>query len=316
MPDKPIFCPVCEGTFGTCSHNFRRGDTVIVECSGCGHFTTEYSAARILTRDPHLKPIQRAALSHSLRRHASSSTKPFHITFKWLKDFLSNARLPTPATQTANLIALIGDSVVEHGEGLVLDIKTHVPVVGTFDHTMLYNLIQQLIDRRIVQSIGREEAGPRLNLTLKGWERYDARKRGRFAGRYGFVAMKFNEPDLDSLIHETVKPAVQEKLNYDLVDMRYVPRAGVIDNLMRTQLRDAAFVLADLTHDNYGAYWEAGYAEGLGKPVIYLCEKAKFEKQKTHFDTNHCTTVLWSSDDLDSFVQQLIATLRNSLIPF
>ena len=38
-------------------------------------------------------------------------------------------------------------------------------------------------------------------------------------------------------------------------------------------IRDAKFVIADLTHDNNGAYWEAGYAEGLGKPVIYICEK-------------------------------------------
>src|SRR3546814_6925901 len=78
--------------------------------------------------------------------------------------------------------------------------------------------------------------------------------------------------------------------------MRNVARAGIIDNIMRSQIRDAAFVIVDLTHDNSGAYWEAGYAEGLGKPVIYICEKAKFDKAKTHFDTNHCTTVVRSEE--------------------
>ena len=155
--------------------------------------------------------------------------------------------------------------------------------------------------------------GFRYGLTLQGWEHYDARKRGHFAGRFGFVAMQFEDPILDPLIRKTVKPALQDKLNYDLIDMRDVAQAGLIDDLMRARIRDAAFVLSDLTHDNSGAYWEAGYAEGLAKPVIYLCEKAKFEKQKTHFDTNHCTTVLWSADDPDPFTQQLIATLRNSL---
>ena len=90
-------------------------------------------------------------------------------------------------------------------------------------------------------------------------------------------------------------------------------RAGVIDNIMRIQIRDSAFVIADLTHDNYGAYWEAGYAEGLGKPVIYICEKTKFDEKKTHFDTNHCTTILWSEDDPEGFGKELIATLRRSL---
>src|SRR3546814_372746 len=95
--------------------------------------------------------------------------------------------------------------------------------------------------------------------------------------------------------------------------MRNVARAGIIDNIMRSQIRDAAFVIVDLTHDNSGAYWEAGYAEGLGKPVIYICEKAKFDKAKTHFDTNHCTTVVWTREKGEEFRAELIATLRRSL---
>lgn len=62
---------------------------------------------------------------------------------------------------------------------------------------------------------------------------------------------------------------------------------------MRIQIRDSAFVIADLTHDNYTErIGRQTYAEGLGKPVIYICEKAKFDKKTPHFDTNHCTTVL------------------------
>ncbi len=90
-------------------------------------------------------------------------------------------------------------------------------------------------------------------------------------------------------------------------------RAGIIDNIMRTQIRDAAFVVVDLTHDNSGAYWEAGYAEGLGKPVIYICEENKFKEAQTHFDTNHCTTVLWSGRGGRDFQKELVATLRRSL---
>ena len=61
-----------------------------------------------------------------------------------------------------------------------------------------------------------------------------------------------------------------------------------------------------------GSYWEAGYAEGLGKPVIYICEKAKFDEVKTHFDTNHSTTVPWSEGKGDEFKRELIATLRRA----
>ena len=152
-----------------------------------------------------------------------------------------------------------------------------------------------------------------ITLALDGWERYEAGKRGDFKGKYGFIAMQFGDSGLDDFVRDVVKPAVKNGTGYDLVDMRDVPRAGIIDDIMRVQIRDSAFVIADLTHDNRGAYWEAGYAEGLGKPVIYICEKTKFEDASTHFDTNHCTTVPWSRSDPDGFRRELIATLRRSL---
>jgi nucleoside 2-deoxyribosyltransferase len=58
------------------------------------------------------------------------------------------------------------------------------------------------------------------------------------------------------------------------------------------EIRACRFLIADLTHANNGAYWEAGFAEGLGKPVTYTCKKSEFAKA-SHFDTNHHLTVLW-----------------------
>lgn len=128
--------------------------------------------------------------------------------------------------------------------------------------------------------------------------------------------MKFNDPELERLVTHVIKPAVKAALGYDVVDLRNVAKAGIIDNILREQIRDAAFVLVDLTHDNSGAYWEAGYAEGLGKPVIYLCERAKFDAAQTHFDTNHCTTVIWATDNEAAFAAELNATIRRSLALF
>jgi nucleoside 2-deoxyribosyltransferase len=72
-------------------------------------------------------------------------------------------------------------------------------------------------------------------------------------------------------------------------------------------------MIADLTDDNEGAYWEAGFAEGLSKPVIFTCEKAKFEEKKTHFDTNHRLTVKWDKDSPQDAAEELKATIRATL---
>ena len=36
-----------------------------------------------------------------------------------------------------------------------------------------------------------------VSLTLDGWELYEAEKRGEFNGNYGFIAMQFDNSELD-----------------------------------------------------------------------------------------------------------------------
>ena len=222
----------------------------------------------------------------------------------------------SPAVLAMNIIRYIGDRVTNSGKP-VQQLTGIARAIGASSNELADELMEELRERGLIRlgdSVRSYDGSLFLNvnLTLDGWEQYEREKRGLFSGNHGFLAMKFGEPDLEAIVTKVVKPATRE-MGYDLVDLRDVARAGVIDNIMRAQIRDAAFVIVDLTHDNSGAYWEAGYAEGLGKPVIYICEKAKFQEASTHFDTNHCTTVPWSRDDDENFRAALIATLRRSL---
>lgn len=145
---------------------------------------------------------------------------------------------------------------------------------------------------------------PALQISLNKWT-----KRQK---QYGFLAMQYGDDELEDLALHHMKPVVSS-FGYQLQDMRELSQSGLIDILMRKALRKAHFVIADLTHGNNGAYWEAGFAEALDKPVIYTCEKSRFDKVKTHFDTNHCTTIIWSSKDLRKFDNDLSDMLRRSL---
>lgn len=224
----------------------------------------------------------------------------------------------SPAIIAMDLIRYIGDRVSESGEPIP-ELAGIAELIHASSEKLANQILEELEQRGLIvvgNSIKAFEGSSFLdiNLTLDGWRQYEDQKQGILSANRGFVAMQFGDRELDSFVKDVIKPAMRE-LGYDLVDMRDVARAGVIDNIMRTQIRDSAFVIADLTHDNSGAYWEAGYAEGLGKPVIYICEKTKFDDESTHFDTNHCTTVPWSKDDPEGFRKELIATLRRSLDP-
>lgn len=216
-----------------------------------------------------------------------------------------------------NLIRYIGDRVSELGRPID-QLSGVAAQIDAPSEEIADSLLEELTKRGLVTvgNITKLMDGSTfidVNLSLDGWEEYNKERLGAFDGNYGFIAMKFGDEQLDLFVRDVVKPVIREKLGVDLVDLRDVEQAGVIDDIMRVKIRDAKFVISDLTHDNHGAYWEAGYAEGLGKPVVYICNKDKFESTGTHFDVNHCTTIAWSTEDADGFCSRLIATLRRSL---
>ena len=130
---------------------------------------------------------------------------------------------------------------------------------------------------------------------------------------YGFLAMQFDEPEMDDFFLKHIKEPIPRELGYEVIDLRDNSRAGVIDNIMKDTIEGAKFMIADLTHDNSGAYLESGIAIGKDIPVIYICEREKFEREKAHFDTSHRTTVLWSMDEPERFEKELVDTIRRSL---
>jgi nucleoside 2-deoxyribosyltransferase len=72
-------------------------------------------------------------------------------------------------------------------------------------------------------------------------------------------------------------------------------------------------LVADLTHNNLGAYWEAGFAEGLGKPVFYTCEKGCFDSKGTHFDVRQHYTVVWEEGKFEEAAEKLKTEIQNTL---
>lgn len=85
-----------------------------------------------------------------------------------------------------------------------------------------------------------------------------------------FMAMPFNRPDLMSVYDQHVKPAVA-RTGYELRLSGDNPKTGSIDDRMRVEIRRARFLVCELTENNAGAYWEAGFAEGPGMDLEHDC---------------------------------------------
>ena len=317
-------CPLCRDEFGEyCVNVGSLHGKFGYKCEICGNFQiSEYVYDDNLS-GPQLESIDRRILSHQVKQatYADGNKLIYHtITQEYIERIKREKKLPNHSEKANFIISYFANlypAIFEASDKKFAEIGIFA---GCAHKTELFNIISELIDKKILRGelVGKStglDINKDITLTLDGWERYEAEKRGKFAGNYGFIAYDFKETTIIDLINNHIRSFVKEKLNYEIRDMVVVARAGIIDNIMRQQIRDSAFVIADLTHGNKGAYWEAGYAEGLGKPVIYICERTAFDGGVSHFDTKHCTTVMWGGDDEGhiNFKQSLVATIRRSL---
>ena len=112
-----------------------------------------------------------------------------------------------------------------------------------------------------------------------------------------FVAMWF-DPSLNDLYERGIKPGV-EAAGYRALRIDQKPDADKIDDEIIAEIRRSRFVVADFTHGKRGArggvYYEAGFAHGLNKPVIFTCREDMIEE--LHLDTRQYYHITWKEPE-------------------
>ena len=146
-------------------------------------------------------------------------------------------------------------------------------------------------------------------VTVDGYRRISDSKTNPDSAQ-AFVAMWFGTT-MDDFYENGVKPAI-ELSGYK--PMRIDRKADVnkIDDEIVAEIRRSRFLVADFTHGSDGArggvYFEAGFAFGLGIPVIYTCRHDMVNE--IHFDTRQYHHTLWNNaDDLRETLMNRIVAL-------
>lgn len=179
----------------------------------------------------------------------------------------------------------------------------------------------------------------RFVITTKGWKFLDG-SGSDDSSRSVFVAMWFAE--FTKPLREVIRKVLKSK-GFDPVFVDELPTRSdltpeqrkdlaensTIDNMIVANIRRSKFVIADLscfpgeklTSVLYkdlegnplsrdlvcaGAYFEAGYASALEKPIIYLVHK----NQTPHFDVNHIPYITWDEKSLCELEVQLKSSIE------
>ena len=242
-----------------------------VNCPRCGKFCIPYGApVEKITNDNYW------LLSYWIRNNQKKDG--FYVV---KSDLINNIpekiSAPGPREQADNLIRWVGDISKNKPEEKINNRYRYVAsIIGTKDKKGVKYILNHLLKEKFI-TVDDQVDTFFIRLTFEGWDRYEEIKRTGSLTRKVFMAMQYGDEKLKEFYEQHLKEAVKQT-GFDLFILDDVLTAGLIDNQLRVQIKNARFLLADLTHDNHGAYWEAGYAEGLGKPVIYLCEKTKFDE--------------------------------------
>ena len=98
--------------------------------------------------------------------------------------------------------------------------------------------------------------------------------------------------------------------SFEPIVIKDVEHNNQIVSEIRRQIERCSFLVMDCTHPNYGAYYEAGIAVGLGKEVIICCSKKAFESDdsRPHFDIAQQSMIVWK--DLDDLSERLTRRIK------
>lgn len=86
-----------------------------------------------------------------------------------------------------------------------------------------------------------------------------------------------------------------------------------IDDKIFADIVASRFLVAEFSIPNNGVYYEAGFAEGLGKPVIYVVKKTSLNEYGLHFDTRTINHVVWDDTNDDGGYADLRKKISNRI---
>jgi hypothetical protein len=127
--------------------------------------------------------------------------------------------------------------------------------------------------------------------------------------RQVFLAMWF-DPSMDKA-YAAIEKAINEcKLNILRIDRK--EHNNEISGEILFEIKKSRIIIADVTGQRNGVYFEAGFAMGHQKNVIWSCKAD--DLKNVHFDTRQYNHVLWNDEnDLYSKMKnRLLATLALS----
>lgn len=160
--------------------------------------------------------------------------------------------------------------------------------------------LSSLRDQRLISysgtlaEVGRENSHNVVTIQPEGWARIrELQLRPSGQRKQAFVAMWFNQ-EMEKFFNDGMRPAIEDDgtkcMRIDLKEHNN----KICDEII-AEIRRSKYLVADFTGQRGGVYFEAGFAFGLGIPVIWTVRDD--DVQNLHFDTRQYAHITYSTPE-------------------
>ena len=280
-------CPICLGpaTIKAIDPGLRE-----VSCKICKTYPIEVAAM-----GSNLVPDEKRHILSGIVRNRFEQGIPIRtITTENVKDIFDSMAVPSDPLETIDwLLKYLFRKASKADEYVPLNRANDYPILFAKDTNEFVYYLQKAHELGYT-----EQAGHSYRLDLKGWERLDELRRYERKSDQAFVAMWFkpDHPYLSGAYENGFKPALEET-GYKPIRMDWEEHNEKICDMIIAEIRKSGLLVADVTGQRHNVYFEAGFAMGLGIPVIWTCHETDIKNLP--FDTRQYNHIVWSgSEDL------------------
>jgi hypothetical protein len=263
-----------------------------VRCDVCGKYKSESYNDEV-----HFSklPIEDRAMLSAYTRELYEYEAPIPELYtlddeEKIERIIERFRRKTVIEKLNNLILYLGKRSHYFKEPLRIHGEKDYPITYSVNKIEFDNIRGQADAAKLVSL---PISGGNVQLEWAGWERFEAIKNAGVLSKRCFVAMSCSS-DLTGAYEHGIKPAVKEA-GYDPIFIEREEHNEKICDLIIAEIRSCKFVIADVTGQRQNVYYEAGFAHGLGRDVIWTCRRD--ERDNTHFDTRQYNHIFWENEE-------------------
>lgn len=268
-----FFCPRC-GNFGT---------TRVLEINTRSEIEERTKAAMLAAE----RRVRRPGSTYILT-DGNSGTRD---NIPWIKfdEFLS--RFPRSTYEMLDRTLLNLASVTSHPSEVIEVKESDCLLFFSRDAGGQLYMLRQMVQMGWITNLTSVPGS--LYIEAKGWQKVDELSRKSDKNfRQAFVAMWFDS-SMQEIYDKAIRPAVEQSGKVTCLRIDQLQHNNKICDQIIAEIRRSKYLIADFSGNRGGVYFEAGFAQGLGIPVIWLVREDHLSH--VHFDTRQYNHIVYSS---------------------